>query len=300
MENQNNQFFNGQNPGNEQNDPNMQAGQMQYDPNLGGQPQNAGGIYYDPTAMNEAPVSGKQKSKLPLILIVIVLVLILACCCGIPSIVGIIFLFIPDAIPSSSPFSPYPPTVDKPVIYLYPTEQTEVTVQVSDPELLTVTYPDYREGWSVLADPDGTLTDPETLRTYYSLYYESNLKNVGLLESKEGFLVAGEDSAQFLEEKLEILGLTEREAEEMIIYWLPQLTANDYNLIRFATADEIEEQMQLNICPEPDSVIRVWMEFEAVDAENAEEISSELTEQELVTPERSGFTVVEWGGVRVE
>ena len=35
----------------------------------------------------------------------------------------------------------------------------------------------------------------------------------------EGFVVKGEDSAAFLEEKLEILGLNYKEAEEFIIYW---------------------------------------------------------------------------------
>ena len=109
--------------------------------------------------------------------------------------------------------------------------------------------------------------------------------------------MAGEDTKEFLEEKLEILGLTDREAEEMIIYWLPQLSKEEYNLIRFATPEEIDKAMSLTISPEPDNLIRVWMIWETVSADKAEELKDELTEQELTTPEREGFTVVEWGGV---
>ena len=47
------------------------------------------------------------------------------------------------------------------------------------------------------------------------------------------------DSNFTKEEKLAILGLNEREAEEFIIYWLPKLESNKYNYIRFATEEEI-------------------------------------------------------------
>lgn len=283
MENQNNQDYQ-----NNQNYQNYQNGRQ---------------IYYDPGASQETIVSNeKKKSKLPLILIVIVVVLIVACCCCFPTLVGVIYLFLPNSfsgsIPSPVPAPFHPQQVDKPVIYLYPEEQTEISVKVSDPELLTVTYPEYQGEWKVVADPNGTLTDPQTARTYYSLYYESRIAEGDLRGRNEGFLVAGEDSAEFLEEKLAILGLTDREAEEMIIYWLPQLEENDYNLIRFATREEIDEQMGLEISPAPDTLIRVWMEFEGVDSEEAETISSELTEQELTPVERSGYTAVEWGGIR--
>ena len=59
-------------------------------------------------------------------------------------------------------------TVDpeKPVIYLYPEEETEVTVTLDFDGTLTSTYPDYGDGWTVTARPGGTLTDPATGREY--------------------------------------------------------------------------------------------------------------------------------------
>lgn len=60
----------------------------------------------------------------------------------------------------------------KPVIYLYPEQETDVTVQLDHDGPLTATYPAYADGWSIQAAPDGTLTDPETGRMYYCLFWE--------------------------------------------------------------------------------------------------------------------------------
>lgn len=53
----------------------------------------------------------------------------------------------------------------KPVIYLYPEEETQVSVRLDFDGELTSTYPSYEDGWTVDASPDGTLTDPATGRS---------------------------------------------------------------------------------------------------------------------------------------
>ena len=183
--------------------------------------------------------------------------------------------------------------VYKPVIYLYPTEETEVTVKLLKEDMLTCTYPKYDNEWKVIAKPNGDLVDLKTGRNLYSLYYESK-NTVRFKVQNDGFVIKGEDSAAFLEEKLAILGLTEREAEEFIIYWLPILEANKYNYIRFADIDEINENMPLEISSNPDSVIRVIMTFKGLDA------PINVKEQQLTPAERTGFTVVEWGGTELK
>ena len=110
----------------------------------------------------------------------------------------------------------------------------------------------------------------------------------------EGFVVEGKDTIKFLEEKLETLGLTDIEAEEFIVYWLPKLQENKYNYIRFATIEEINNYMPLEFSVEPDTLIRVLMQYKPLDE------YIEVKEQELVTPERNGFTVVEWGGTEIK
>ena len=184
-------------------------------------------------------------------------------------------------------------TAYKPIIYLYPTQDMEVFVKLGYNDNITVSYPKYVSGWKVLAKTDGTLIDLTTDRNLYALYYES--KNiVSFKEQDNGFVVKGEDSAKFLEEKLSILGLTEREAQEFIIYWLPKLESNKYNYIRFATNEEINNNMPLEINPNPDTIIRVLMTFKGL------EKTIEVEEQKLDSPERKGFTVVEWGGTEIK
>lgn len=184
-------------------------------------------------------------------------------------------------------------SIDKPVIYLYPEEKTEVTVKLANKDKLTTVYPEYNDIWKMIAYPDGTLVDEKTGREYYSLYYESeNTKEYDGL--KDGFVVKNEDIVKFLEEKLSILGLNDKEAEEFIIYWLPKLQQNEYVYFRFQTMEEIEENMPLLISPKPDTMIRVMMEWKGLDE------YIKVQEQQLTQVDREGFAVVEWGGTEIK
>lgn len=175
----------------------------------------------------------------------------------------------------------------KPLIYLYPQEEMNVIVKLGNPELLTTSYPKYNNEWNIMAKPNGELVD-KAGRTFYGLYWEG----INRIQDNfsDGFVVSREETSSFLEEKLSILGLTEREANEFIIYWLPKLEENKYNLIRFESMDIIDEQMPLDIKPIPDTVIRVFMEYKPLNHK------MDIKEQNLITPTRKGFTVIEWGG----
>lgn len=179
----------------------------------------------------------------------------------------------------------------KPIIYLYPEKEKDVEVKLGKPEKLTCTYPKYKDVWKVSAKPNGDLIYKENGKKLYSLYWEG--KNNVKHDLSEGFIVKGEDTITFLEEKLEVLGLNEREAEEFILYWLPQLECNKYNFIRFESQKEIDEDMPLEIMPKPDTVIRIVMAYKKILK------PFKVKEQVLKTPERKGFTVVEWGGTKI-
>ena len=183
-------------------------------------------------------------------------------------------------------------TIAKPIIYIYPQEETEVSVKVGYPDSLTCTYPKYENGWDVIASPDGDLKDVKTGRNLYALYWEGIRTKEGNIE--DGFVVKRENVASFLEEKLEILGLNEREAEEFIVYWLPILEKNEYNFIRFYEKEEIDEMMPLEINPEPETLIRVLMGWKKLDK------NIDIKEQKLEKVQRTGYTVVEWGGTEIK
>lgn len=175
----------------------------------------------------------------------------------------------------------------KPVIYLYPTEETDVSVKVNLSGELTCTYPDYRDGWNVTAYPDGTLIDKQTGKEYYCLYWEG--ESAAEWDMSRGEVVAREDTAAFLEEKLTEIGLSARERNEFIIYWLPRLQENEFNYITFQT-ESYNAAVPLEITPAPESLLRVFMVYAAVPE------YFETTPQQFAGFDRSGFTVVEWGG----
>ena len=180
----------------------------------------------------------------------------------------------------------------KPVIYLYPEEETEVSVKVElEGGGLTCTYPDYRDGWNVTAYPDGTIIDNTDGNEYYCLYWEG----VGKADwdMSKGFVVKREDTADFLREKLAEMGLTPRESNEFIIYWLPLMQENECNLITFQT-EQYEKNAVLDIDPVPDSLLRIFMVYEECDPD------TEIAPQKFEPFERNGFTVVEWGGSEIE
>ena len=177
----------------------------------------------------------------------------------------------------------------KPVIYLYPEQTTKVTVRLRYDGELTCAYPAYEDGWTVTAAPDGTLTDDDG-QTYNYLYWEGEDRDG--YDLSRGFCVRGEDSAAFLSDALAKLGLNRREANEFIVYWLPEMEKNPYNLICFQT-DRYTESAGLEISPAPDTLIRVFMAWKPLNR------PVEIPAQELTAPERQGFTVVEWGGCMV-
>jgi len=183
------------------------------------------------------------------------------------------------------------PNVDyKPVIYLYPEEETEVSVKLDYSGRLTCTYPKYNDGWTVTASPDGTLTDANG-QIYNYLYWEG--ETLTQYDLSKGFCVKGEDTAAFLEDAFAKLGLNRREANEFIVFWLPMMQENPYNIISFQN-DIYTESAKLDITPAPDTLIRVFMAWQASDE------FTELEAQELSAPEREGFTVIEWGGTKVK
>ncbi len=182
-----------------------------------------------------------------------------------------------------------PVAPEKPVIYLYPEEITDVTVTLDYQGRLTCTYPAYENGWQVTAAPDGTLTD-KTGQTYSYLYWEG--ENEGEYDFSRGFCVKGSDTAAFLEQALADLGLTRREANEFIVYWLPRMEGNPYNLLAFQQ-EAYTDTAPLTITPAPDSVLRVFLAWKPL----AEPV--DIQPQELPAFERAGFTVVEWGGAEI-
>lgn len=205
-------------------------------------------------------------------------------------IIAFILAFITVILMGCSSTSYHNDLTEKPVIYLYPEDITEVSVQLEYSGELTCSYPQYQNGWNVTAYPDGKLINHSDKKEYSYLFWEG--VDQIQYDMRKGFVVKGEDTANFLREKLEYIGLTPSEYNEFIVYWLPKMQDNPYNLITFQ-GETYTENAKLNITPEPDSILRVFMVYQPLE-------NPILVEEPILQPmKRQGFAVVEWGGTRI-
>lgn len=181
---------------------------------------------------------------------------------------------------------------EKPVIYLYPETEQAVNVKLSYDGRMLHAYPDYPpDGWQVIAKPSGEVVNTQTGRSHYCLFWEGDDNHEYALD--EGFVVAGKDTAYFLESTLAKLGLSDREANEFIIYWLPRMEKNAFNFVCFPS-EEYSQHARLQITPVPDTLIRVFMVFKPV----ARPVDIRPPTIKSIT--RRGFTAVEWGGTELD
>ena len=179
----------------------------------------------------------------------------------------------------------------KPVIYLYPEKSMDISVQLKlKDSVFTAVYPKFTEKdtWNVHAEPDGTISIKD--KKYPYLFWEA--LSYGLPDSNEGFVVTDKDAESFLEEKLDILGLNDKEKTDFITFWLPILLKNKLSLCTFQT-QKFFDTMELNVTPKPDSMIRIFLSIIKLDK------PINVKEQKLESVERKGFTVVEWGGSKL-
>lgn len=177
----------------------------------------------------------------------------------------------------------------KPVIYLYPTTTSDVSVKLDPRGGFSYTEPDYDQGWFVRATPDGTLTNHADGQTYPYLFWEGR---GGIYETpKAGFLVAQQDVHTFLVDSLAKLGLNAQETADFIEFWEPRMQGSPYYRVSFMGRPVMDMLAPLTVTPKPDTIIRILMDYEPLAA------PVDIPPQTLRAPAREGFTVVEWGGV---
>ena len=181
----------------------------------------------------------------------------------------------------------------KPVIYLYPEKEMDISVQLNinlDSKLSTI-YPKFNgenKTWNVHAKPNGDIQLNNKIYPY--LFWEA--QSYTNLDMNEGFIVNDTNAEEFLESKLNILGLNEKESTDFITYWLPVLIKNKLSLCTFQT-EKFFNSIKLNINPKPDTLIRIFLCIKKTDSPIM------IKEQKLDKNERKGYTVIEWGGTSI-
>jgi len=178
----------------------------------------------------------------------------------------------------------------KPAIYLYPEDTSLINVKVSSQEPFTYTDPLYpAEGWSVIADENGKITYLD--KSYDYLYYETKIKDTRVKKPESGYVLEKNKLAQNLRTIVANLGLNVKETNQFVDYWTGVLPDSPYYFIGIVPQNEIAGSTTLSINPRPGTVIRVTLYFETLNQK------IEVQKPQITTPKRSGFTVVEWGGI---
>ena len=181
--------------------------------------------------------------------------------------------------------------VEKPVIYLYPTLPTSISVQVITSGSVVISDPTYPPGgWNnVLAMPDGNLTYKG--KNYSELFYETSVTD--FQKPQQGVTIAKAQLTEKLSSLLDQLGLIGKEKQEFLSFWLPQLETLPSQYIFFSVLSPSAKAGidTVAITPKPDTQINFIAYFKAA-AQPAKDMLKLPP-----TPKRLGFVSVEWGGV---
>lgn len=176
----------------------------------------------------------------------------------------------------------------KPVIYLYPTKPTVVSVSVgADVTLSDPLYPS--GGWkNVIARPDGKLSYQG--KPYDSLFWEGYGHGV-YPEITSGTIVRSDQAVSTIRSQLVQQGLQGREIDDFVEFWTPKLPKTPYVRLTWFGTNELNRLAALQVSPQPHTSIRVFLDFEGLEKPYA------LAPQKLTTTKRAGFTLIEWGGL---
>ncbi|MEI8130657.1 MAG: hypothetical protein WCG55_04110 [bacterium] len=206
----------------------------------------------------------------------------------------------------------------KPVIYLYPPKPTAVSVSFLTHVKIDRAIPSYTNKWNVEAYPDGTLRDlqPNATNcatidyslpggdyakeacpkaTYPYLYWSGNTQNV-YPQPTTGWVVSKDELAQLLASKLTDMGLSEKEKDDMTSYWVPEMLAKNapYYRVSFIQTKDMNAFIPMQVTPTPDTVFRIFLDWQPL----SKKPTTSLAPEKIDRLDRSGFTLVEWGGLR--
>lgn len=183
----------------------------------------------------------------------------------------------------------FPPVCGaKPVIYLYSAKKQEIEVKINTSKKSFTSYPEYNNGWRVISDSKSNIFDLNSKLNVPYLFWEDLLI---YNPPKQGFVETKENISNFLDEKLTFIGLNRKEINDFKDFWLPKMQEKPYYFITFLQTKRMNTLAPLEITPEPDNIIRIFMHFEGLD--DKIEVAPLVLENMV---KRDGFTVIEWGG----
>ena len=107
----------------------------------------------------------------------------------------------------------------------------------------------------------------------------------------EGFLLKDGEVDHSLQNILARYGLNVRESQEFRDFWVPLMTGSPYYRVSFVTTKDWNKAAPLSVTPAPKTVLRIFMDWEKLDRPLS------IKPPQITPFVRTGFTLVEWGGL---
>jgi len=175
----------------------------------------------------------------------------------------------------------------KPNIYIYPTENIQLTVKLDFPiggEIVT-SIPEYGNGWNVSVDTNGLIDN-----SYSYLFYESKQPNIW--QKSKGWILKRVELEDFFIENMTNYGFYGQEINDFIEYWIPRLDEFEYYSVYPQNSEIINNVIEISFSEEPDNLLRFYYVISGFNG---------LPNNKLIEPEidnqfeRKGFFATEWG-----
>lgn len=172
--------------------------------------------------------------------------------------------------------------VDKPNVYLYPEQPSDIEVRIPAWKLITESDPRYPvDGWRVRAWPDGALDTVVGHRDF--LFYELRM-DPKKFQHEEGWCVDGALAQATIEDAMADLGFLPNEIADFSEAW----DADFPEAERMTVLPQLERLPALQIDPPPAALLRAWFVVtDGCTAIRAPELPAAIT--------RDGYHASEWG-----
>ncbi|MEJ2050271.1 MAG: hypothetical protein P8Y60_10625, partial [Calditrichota bacterium] len=138
------------------------------------------------------------------------------------------------------------PVDRKPNIYIYPTENITLDVQLKFPNggKIIASEPEYVNGWHIQVEPTGLINNQ-----YHFIFYEARIPEI--LQRKSGWIIEGKDLEKFFQENLGNLLFSEKEISDFLEYWISILKFDKTYVIYPHYTQDLLEIVDIHFSTQP-------------------------------------------------
>ena len=176
------------------------------------------------------------------------------------------------------------------MIYIYSKKPKEVIIKLTQPDVVTESYPEYDDGWIVdVLNDSYNILEKTSNKKLSALHYDTILVEIPRDFITYGYNVPRDNILEFLDKKLKFLGLNHYERNQFIVSWIRVLMKNDYTHVYFEINPEVVSRIAtgLEITPKPSNLAQIRILFEACNSDDV------YKKQELHRIKRDGLSVVD-------